>query len=155
MKIKKFENWVTDVTGNVSVNYGDKKPKLSDVVVDAIKFIEDNYDQIQCGLNATTESGVDFKRGLELDEIKIGVEVRNNDIIIPYLNFRYRDVNNDRGGYSIDITDYEYEYLKDYFYKIYKECRKKDQEEEKEKYKLQLKKIETKKMEDRAEKYNI
>lgn len=38
--IKKFEMWTTDVTDKtVSVNYNDKKPKLSDVVIDIIKFI--------------------------------------------------------------------------------------------------------------------
>lgn len=29
MKIKTFENWVTDVTGNFNINYGDKIPEES------------------------------------------------------------------------------------------------------------------------------
>lgn len=153
--LKTFEMWTTSVTGNVNVNYGDKKPELSDIVMDAIKFIKDNYDQIKCGSAGSTESRVDFKDGLELEEIAIGVDARNKDVIIPYLLFYYRDVDNQRSNYKQDITDYDYEYLKDYFYKIYKRCRKEDQNKDKEQYKLELKKIEDKKMQKNAEKYNL
>jgi len=156
--LREYNNWVTDVTGNVNVNYGDKKPKLSDVVIEVIKFIEDNYDKIDDSLNGTSDSHIDFYNKLEFEDISIGVEDQAESINtnkIPYIHFLYRDVRDSLRGYRYDITNYDYEYLKDYFYKIYREFRKKQQEGHKEEYKSELQKIEDKKMKDLAKKMNI
>ena len=151
--LKEYNNWVTDVTGNLNVNYGDKKPKLSDVAVDVIKFIEDNYDKIVEGLNGTRENYISFEEGLKYESITIDKDSNHSNI--PYIHFMYRSVNGSGRGYQYDITDYDYDYLNDYFYKIYKIFRKKDQEKDKEKYKLELQKIEDKKDKDREKKYNV
>ena len=59
------------------------------------------------------------------------------------------------GGYRLDITNYDYDYLKDYFYKIFIVFRKKQQDKEKERYKNELQKIEDKKIKDLSKKMNI
>ena len=95
--LREYNNWVSDVTDNITVNYGDEKPKLSDIVIDVIKFIEDNYDKIDGDINSTRESQVGFEDGLELKDISIGIEEReknNNNrkaSEIPYLHFMYND----------------------------------------------------------------
>ena len=95
--LREYNNWVSDVIDNITVNYGDEKPKLSDIVIDVIKFIEDNYDKIDGDINSTRESQVGFEDGLELKDISIGIEEReknNNNrkaSEIPYLHFMYND----------------------------------------------------------------
>jgi hypothetical protein len=154
--LKEYNNWITDVTDkNVVVNYGDKKPKLSDVVIDTIKFIEDNFDNINPGINSTNESSVGFKYGLNFSKIYIGCETRDNGYKIPYICFNYHDANNANSNYSIDITEDDYEYLKKYFYKIYRIFRKKEQEKDEEEYKKELQKIENKKIKKDINKYNL
>ena len=152
--LREYNNWVSDVTDNVTVNYGDEKPKLSDIVIDVIKFIEDNYDKIDGDINSTRESQVGFEDGLELKDISIGIEKTENRKI-PYLHFMYNDSRDMSRGYRLDITNYDYDYLKDYFYKIFIVFRKKQQDKEKERYKNELQKIEDKKIKDLSKKMNI
>ena len=119
MKIlKTFEMWTTDVSGNFDVNYGDKV-KLSDVAIEARKFIEDNYDKIDSKSTNSTE--IEFDKNLRFKSIKI---YNNSDV--KYLHFFYHK-NNDLNGYIKDITDEDYEYLVKYFLKVYKEQRLKNQ----------------------------
>lgn len=142
--IKKFEeynNWVTDVTGNVNVSYGDKKPKLSDVAIEVIKFIEDNFDKIREDLNGTSDTFICFEDGLDFNKISIYKNEKEN---IPYIHFQKNEV----GGYSNDITNYDYDYLHDYLDKIYKTFRKKHDAENKEKFEMEL-------MKKNMKKYNL
>lgn len=123
--LKKFENWTTNVTGNYDINYGDK-PQLSDVVIETIDFIENNLDKIKEDiLNDNRPYLISFKSGLKYSSISL-----KEDNNIPFLLFRN---NENYLNYSIDITNEEYEYLKEYFLKIYKKIRKiindKDKEE--------------------------
>ncbi len=155
--LKKYEMWTTNVTGNFDFNYGDKKPELSDIVIEVINYIKDNYDKISTDiLNVTTEFGVGFnfggKNGMKYDRIKIDKNKKND---IPYIHFLYYDFHNNTNGYTIDITDYDYKYLHDYFFKIYKELKKKEEEKNKEKHINDLKKIEDEKAKKSADKYNL
>ena len=59
------------------------------------------------------------------------------------------------GGYRLDITNYDYDYLKNYFYKIFRVFRKKQQDKEKERYKDELQKIEDKKVKEITKKMNL
>ena len=153
--IKKFEMWTTDVTDkNIVVNYNDKKQKLSDVVIDTIKFIEDNYDDINKDINDTNESAVGFFRGLKFNKISLYTENRK-DYKFRSIWFNYYDINNNNCGYMIDITEDDYDYLKNYFYNLYNTIRKEDQEKNKEEHKSALQKIEDKKVKDDAKKYNL
>ena len=156
MKLKRFENWVSDATDkNVSFNYGDKKPKLSDDAIDTIKFIEDNFDNISTEvLNNTTKTSVVFNGNLKYYKIRLGFDDTNK---IPHIHFYYYGSEgvSDYRGYKVDITDYDYEYLSDYFYKIYKIFKKKDEEKQKILHASELDKIEDKKMKNAANKYNI
>jgi hypothetical protein len=155
--IKKYEMWTTNVTGDYDFNYGDKKPELSEIVIEVINYIKDNYDKISTDvLNDTTEFGVGFnfseKNGMKYDKIRIEKNKKNS---IPYIHFLYYDYRGTTNGYDIDITDYDYEYLHDYFFKIYKEFKKKDEIKKIEKHKSELKKIEEEKAKNSADKYNL
>ena len=156
--LREYNNWVSDVTDNITVNYGDEKPKLSDIVIDVIKFIEDNYDKIDGDINSTRESQVGFEDGLELKDISIGIEEREKNnrktSEIPYLHFMYNDSRDMSRGYRLDITNYDYDYLKNYFYKIFRVFRKKQQDKEKERYKEELQKIEDNKVKEITKKNN-
>lgn len=153
--LKKYEMWTTNSTSNFSVNYGDKQPELSEIVIEIIKYIEDNYDNISNDiLNNTTEFGVGFnfgrKDGKKYNSIKIN-KYKNNS----YVDITYYDVHNQINGYSLDITDYDYDYLHKYFLNLYKNFKKKNEEKDKEKHKLELKKIEDEKIKKSADKYNL
>ena len=155
--LKTFENWTTTSTDkNININYNKETPKLSDVVIDTIKFIEDNFDQISGGINNTRENQIEFKTNeLRYNRIYINHEKRDAGIPIPYIHFYYRDVHNELCGYSHDITESDYDYLKNYFYKIYRIFRKKNQEKSVEEYKNALVEIEEKRIKMNSQKYNL
>ena len=144
------------VTGDFSVNYGDKKPQLSDVVFEVIKYVEDNFDKINPDvLNATTRSRVSFNGSdLKYDSIRLKFDEKNNS---PYISFSYIGAGgrNDFRGYDIDITDADYKYLSDYFLKIFKIFNKKDEEKNKLDHASELEKIKEKRAKEAGEKYNL
>jgi hypothetical protein len=154
--LKKYEMWSDPtVTDNIEINYGDKKPELSDIIFEVIKYIKDHYDDISTDiLNSTTEFQVGFrfpsKSGMKYD--RIGIEEYKNQ---KHLHFYYSDANGQRCGYTIAITEDEYEYLHKYFLKIHNEFRKKEQEKNIETHLAELTKIEEEKIKNTGNKYNL
>lgn len=157
--LKQYEMWSnpTSTDKNIEVNYGDKKPELSDIVIEVTNYIKDNYDKIDTDiLNATTEFsvGFDFRKenGQKYESFTIEKSKKNKS---PYIHFFYKDAHGGRNGYTIDITDYDYKYLHEYFLNIYKEFKKKDEEKDKERHRFVLQKIEEEKIKKAANKFNL
>ena len=118
--LKEYNNWVTDVTDkNVIVNYGDKKPEMSDVVNYTKQYIEDNFDKI----HRVSIDQVYFNFEADFDSIYLGDEEN-----IYYVKFvgKKRKTNSSREK-IIDITNEEYKYLSDFIHNIKKKYRKKEQ----------------------------
>lgn len=154
---KTFENWTTNSTGNYNINYGDnpQKPQLSDIVIDTIKYIEDNYNNIQENiLNDVKPDQITFKSGLKYQQIRLQRENEEHNNI-PILIFKFYEYNVDSFYYSNDITEDDYKYLKDYFYKIYLQIRKKVQDRKKQEFIDQFNKVETEKALKAGKKFNV
>ena len=115
IKFKIFENWVTNVTDpNVSVNYGDEKPEISDVVRYTKQYIEDNFDHI---LELDVKNlFIKFDASSKLKTINVGVDTKFYVITVDFGPWR-----------TVDITKAEYEYLSNFIYNIGTKYRKKQQ----------------------------
>ena len=150
-RVKTFEQWTTDVAGDYEVNYGDK-PQLSEIVIDTIKFIEDNFNNIRPDiLNGVKPDLITFLSDINPNNIQLRIEKN-----IPMLFFGYDDYStSDHYHYSNDLTDDDYNYLKNYFFEIFKKIREKVHDGEKEAYSKGMKKIEDRIMKKDAKKYNI
>lgn len=151
--LKKFEMWTTNTTGDFEINYGEKKPELSKVAINTIKFIKDNYNEIIIDiLNEVKPTQISFNPGLKYTRIKLELDKESNT---PFLYFRYYDYNEGNYSYNEDITNTDYDYLKDYFFNIYKDIRTKVHNKEKDEYLDNMKKLEDERIKKKADKYNI
>ena len=122
MKIKKFENWVSDVTGNVSVNYGGK-PKISDVVKFTGQYIKDNIDNIRFDDKSRYE--INFDRNLSSSEIKL-LPIKRIRLEIDTTIKKLYKLKFDSGDYNttfVILTEIEYNYLLDILYNVYAKLR--------------------------------
>jgi len=127
MKIKKFESWVSDATGNVSVNYGDKKPKISRIVTLVEKYIEDHFENIfDIDLQYLM---VRLTRGVNQvwpNYQKITIR-KENKIEKYYMYYIVMTTKSPERDSNIDISEYEYKHISDFIYNINKEYRRKEQ----------------------------
>lgn len=116
-KIKTFEMWTTDQSGDFDVNYGDEKPQLSDTVTNTIDFIEENFEHI----NRLDSNGyvIEFKKG-SCDLVNIFLYGRTE---LGIQQIKYKGPENSwEKPIEISITDFEY--MKEYFKNAAKRFRK-------------------------------
>ena len=134
MKLKRFENWVSDVTGNVSVNYGDK-PKISRFVTLIENYIEEHFENISkinlehLRINFTNGSLVDneyqWPNYKEITVFKSHV----GDYYRYYIN-TYKEEGNNRKYRDIDISEDDYKHISNFIFNINKRYMKKNQKKD-------------------------
>ena len=115
--LKQFEMWTTNTTSDFNINYGNTEPELSQTVIDTIKFINDNFDNI----TNIGSSNITFKYRLEIEDINL-----HNEKPIYYIRFTYRDIRNNLLGYQDDISKKEYDFLSNFIIDTYKRYRRKN-----------------------------
>jgi hypothetical protein len=109
--VKAFENWEGNVTDNVIVNYGNQKPKYSDIVEYTEKYIEENFDKItQISIPKQYFSFKDTDEDIRYIMIKTEDDVDAGTRYYIYFS-QTKKVSN------IDITKEEYDYLFDFMKK--------------------------------------
>jgi hypothetical protein len=111
--LKIYEKWSSSVTDdNININYGDKQPELSDLVKFTKEYIEENFDDIY---NIRVDIlSISFRKNKNIDYESIELKQKKDNIYMLYeIYFKNRVNEYD----NIDITEEEYNYLRDYFYK--------------------------------------
>jgi hypothetical protein len=111
--LKIYEKWSSSVTDdNININYGDKQPELSDLVKFTKEYIEENFDDIY---NIRVDIlSISFRKNKNVDYESIELKQKKDNIYMLYeIYFKNRVNEYD----NIDITEEEYNYLRDYFYK--------------------------------------
>jgi hypothetical protein len=126
--LKAFEMWTSNVTDNFEVNYGDKKPKpkISDIVENTKKFIEDNFNKIK----KASANSIDFEYFNASDPYPDGIKSisvdHKNDYNLLLYSIKYilYDSISDRTE-IIDITKEEFDHFLNFMYNIYIKYRQK------------------------------
>ena len=139
MKLKRFENWVSDTTDkSINVNYGvngDKGPEISRFVTLIENYIEDHFENIS---NINMEHLViEFTSGSLIDDKyqwpdyeKICVyRSRNGNYYRYFINTIKKDGNN-RIYRDIDISEDEYKHISNFIFNIEKKYKKRNQKKD-------------------------
>jgi len=109
--LKEFESWTTTASGNVDVNYGDKKPEYSDVVKFIVQYIEDEFDRIK--IITASYKAIEFADTNINDISRIELQYKDN---IPSILFCRRQAIGNKYDY-MDISKDEYDFLINFLFK--------------------------------------
>lgn len=122
MKIKRFnESWVSDSTDkNISINYGDKKPEISDVAKYTEQYLLDNFDNISS--IDIDKMLVEFSSYRKNRFSRIYLYISNRG---KYETFSIEFHSSTERDRRLDITTNDYNYLCDAIFKLKKRFNKK------------------------------